>query len=164
MRRLSPLLLVLTAALACNEHPVRGVNEAVVDPFPCYVAGPEIGDASSSSTCLRLCAADVDPETPLVDVNCRVVAQDEEGLSSAVPVCEAIDGVPTPPAGETLCHVLRSDDGEETPSASDDLSQACIDAGMNVELEIIHVGEPPALTIKAICQLADTCELDTACL
>lgn len=84
-----------------------------------------------------------------------VVVVGEGGYEAPLPAYVDVDSAPTPPASEPLCVVLRSDDGELTATPLDDLSQACVDAGWNLEVEVVRADPPPGDAIEVMCRLAD---------
>jgi hypothetical protein len=113
-------------------------------------------------TCFPNCAADVDPDSPGLDVDCEVV---EEVLATdsttPVPACEVVDGAWAPPAGSTVCYGLRLDPGGQTPGALDDMSTACVEEGFNLEFKIVRTAPPPAgATISAACDLSANKKVD----
>jgi hypothetical protein len=60
------------------------------------------------------------------------------------------------PAGQEACFAARIDAGNGTPSEIDDMSQACVDGGSNLEIELLRGGEAAAGTFVAV-----TCDWST---
>lgn len=101
------------------------------------------GESPTEPACVDICVRDVSPETPVVDANCRVVEVRADMSSVEVPKCIQVMDNWQVPAGAGACFALRIDvDGAQTPSAIDDMSPECADAGANAEVMLVR-SEPP---------------------
>ena len=112
--------------------------------------------------CMPECVKDTDPETPLLDPECRIEESDPaSGQATVIPRCVKAGGEWAPPADATICHVLLVDRDGTTADPSDDLSEACQDEGWNLEFKIVRTAPAPAgSTITASCVLSDNSRLD----
>ncbi len=111
-------------------------------------------------SCMPSCVFDSDPELPLAQPNCELheVVGDTR---TPVPSCEEVDGVWTVPEGATVCFAELTDNSDATPSTLDDMSETCIDRGVNLEYRIER--SEPALfgaQIIATCQLSKNKRVD----
>ncbi|PCC67726.1 hypothetical protein SAMN02745121_02363 [Nannocystis exedens] len=102
------------------------------------------------SGCLSQCVEDVDAENATLEADCEVCDYDPvQHTCAPIVKCEAVMGEWTIPAGQEACFAVHGDSGAETPSMIDNLSQTCIDAGSNAQIEIVRTGEAPAGTFPA---------------
>ncbi len=103
--------------------------------------------------CMPACVADIDPETEGMQVECTVTEIIGETDRINLPTCERDgDGWATPAEG--ACFFVKTDD---------QLSEACAEAGQNLEFEVLRAdGEvaPSGSRIAAECQLSDKQETD----
>lgn len=99
--------------------------------------------------CMRACVADVDPQTPGLQVECRVEEVDRDGTRRPIPPC-APGG--TPPNTATVCWLPRSDDA---------LAEACRRQGFNLELRFPRTTPPaPGAIVDASCRLSEQPTVD----
>jgi hypothetical protein len=95
--------------------------------------------------CVTMCVADVDPSTVLTDVECEVqqtVPSPTGDLIVAVPECLADNAFPT--ADANVCWQALADRGGDSAETDDDMSDACIDEGWNLEVRLIRRDGHPA--------------------
>lgn len=103
-----------------------------------------------ASGCLPQCVEDVDAQTPTIETDCTVCDYDPvQHTCAAIVKCESVMGAWTIPAGQEACFAVHWDSGNDTPSEIDNLSQTCLDAGSNAQIEIVRNGEAPAGTFPA---------------
>ncbi|WAS97379.1 hypothetical protein [Nannocystis punicea] len=103
------------------------------------------------SGCLSQCVEDVDPENATVETDCEVCDYDPvQHVCAQIVPCEVVMDAWTIPAGQEACFAVLADDGTNTPSSLDNMSQACIDGGSNAEISVIRGGEAPAGTFVAV--------------
>ncbi|MCB9755897.1 MAG: VWA domain-containing protein [Myxococcales bacterium] len=109
--------------------------------------------------CFRACVDDAEPETPLLDPTCRVF-QNSSATDEVIELHECVldpdTSEPTPPPGASICFIYLLDRSGETPSALDDMSPKCVDAGWNLEFKLVHLGpETQRDWIGAKCVLSE---------
>ncbi len=107
--------------------------------------------------CMPSCVRDLDLSTPFADADCQLFDKLADGTTTEIGPCEEVGGVWTAPAGETACFAeLVDNDGTQTPSTLDDMSQDCSDKGLNLEFKIVRAGSAPSgSSVTATCQLTD---------
>jgi len=106
-------------------------------------------------TCFPACAADTDPSTEELEPSCTLIQESPNVDGSfdqiEVPPCEPDGSVP---AGVDSCYVALSGEARH---------EFCIDAGFNLELEIVRregVALPEGTAILPQCELTDDKALD----
>ena len=114
--------------------------------------------------CMPSCVADVDPVQEGTQVLCTLeeVYRDDNGaqVETKIPECGANDSVPM---GDDVCFVALTDKDGTTPTNSDDMQDACIDEGWNLEFRIVRrEGEPApgGASVSATCQLSQNKAVD----
>jgi hypothetical protein len=119
--------------------------------------------------CYANCAQDTNPNTATLEPECTVEEQSPGNPATVIDEClregdtYAIDpltgGYTMPSDAVNVCHAMRIDASQSTPSMSDDMSLECIDGNYNLEFAIERrPGFPAAAgtTIAADCLLADS--------
>jgi hypothetical protein len=79
------------------------------------------------------------------------------------PIPECVDAAGTIPDGQEVCYVALGDTGMNTPSTDDDLSQACLDLGWNLEFRVVRkegVAAPGGTQVSATCALSQDSDID----
>ena len=119
--------------------------------------------------CYYRCAADTDPETPVLDAACEV-EQNVPGVGErSVPEClrEADGAYAVDPASGSyvmpdseaeICFAVRTDTGDQTQDALDDIAAYCIDSGANLEFQLAYpagVLAPEGASTLATCVTSD---------
>ncbi|RMG93742.1 MAG: VWA domain-containing protein [Deltaproteobacteria bacterium] len=131
--------------------------------------------------CMPACVADTDPETPdRLDPDCIVEqVYPEGGGTEVIPPCvltcggspcapderDQADGWEFPSEEASACFRYLTDrwGAEGTPTKLDDMGDACIEEGWNLEFRIERrIGSPPpsGTRIQATCQLSQQEEID----
>jgi hypothetical protein len=86
------------------------------------------------------------------------------GINNNLEPCDVVDGQVIPPtAGGAACYHVKTDDDGLTPGTYDDLSEACVDDGWNLEFEIVRApGEVAAggTTVDATCEISEFPQVD----
>lgn len=112
--------------------------------------------------CMPECVADNDIEEGLQPL-CTLTQTSNDGsgtIEDNVPECGADGSVPD---GADLCFVNLVDQDGSTASTDDDMQQACIDAGWNLEFRVNRregVPAPGGAQISATCQLSSNTLVD----
>jgi hypothetical protein len=112
--------------------------------------------------CMPECVADNDIEEGLQPL-CTLTQTSNDGSGTVednVPECGADGSVPE---GADLCFVNLVDQDGSTASTDDDMQQACIDAGWNLEFRVNRregVPAPGGAQISATCQLSSNTLVD----
>lgn len=115
--------------------------------------------------CMRTCVADTDPASPnTVEPSCALEqrARDDNGLTTDTPIPEC-GGDDALPDGADVCYVALTDKTAATDSTADDMQQACIDEGWNLEFRLVRregVPAPGGAEVSATCQLSQNKSLD----
>jgi hypothetical protein len=113
--------------------------------------------------CYTECVADVDPAEDGLQVECYVEEQGPDSPTHEVPECELVgDTYEQPTADDNVCYIKRTD-ATQSGSALDDMSDACIDEGYNLEFELLRRPGFPAAggtSVSATCQLAEFSQLE----
>jgi hypothetical protein len=106
--------------------------------------------------CMPQCVRDTRPETPELEPNCQLFEENAAlGTRNPIPPCMEVNGQWVAPANATVCFALKTDQGGDTPSAIDDMSEECVSEGYNLEFELKRSAAAPAgTTIAAACELA----------
>ena len=129
---------------------------------PLDAIGASIAD-DVKPTCFPNCVADTDPDTELLEPACKIYEDDPlGGTHTEIALCDAgADGWAVP-AGQTVCWAARLDGAAKlTPSKLDDMSQACIDGGFNLEILLIRSAPAaPLAEISGACQLSPNKQQD----
>ena len=114
--------------------------------------------------CMPACVQDVDPVREGVQVSCTMTEtyHDDSGsiVKDNVPECEPDD---TLPEDADACWVALTDQSGTTPSGSDDMQDACIDDGWNLEFRVVRregVAARGGASVSATCQLSQNKAVD----
>jgi hypothetical protein len=114
--------------------------------------------------CMPSCVADQDPLTRQVEPQCVLNQQVPTGDGFiTTPIPECVDAAGTIPDGQEVCYVALGDSGMNTPSTDDDLSQACLDLGWNLEFRVVRkegVAAPGGTQVSATCALSQDSDID----
>jgi hypothetical protein len=120
--------------------------------------------------CYSRCAQDLDPNTATLEPECTVEEQ-QPGNNEIVVVDECMreggaytidlltGGYTMPSDNVNVCHAMRIDATQSTPSTADDMSSECSDLNYNLEFVIERRPGFPAAggtSITATCLLADS--------
>ena len=116
------------------------------------------GQPNLDPLCYPECAADLDGASGGLQPQCEVTL--EQGSASGridvdVPACGGVPSAPQIPDGSEVCWYARNDRVGSTPDPSDDVAQACLDAGTNLEIQIVRAGgtlEPGGTSVFAWCE------------
>jgi hypothetical protein len=146
MNKLARLLLALLF-FGCGDSTSAGTDSDTMTGAP--EEPPVELDASG---CVPKCVKDVDPATiSKVEADCEV-CDHPAGDETCQPLveCREVLGELHVPEGEAACFWFRFDDGFTSAYHLDDLSQACLDLGVNAEYFILRAGEAPAGTTVTV--------------
>ncbi len=124
--------------------------------------------------CYSKCAADHDPDTTILEPNCRVDLTVPGKASFEVPEClrdaqGAYASDPTtsrpvmPNDAVDACFATRVDAGMLSADPLDDLSAYCVESGFNLEFDLVFrpgVLPPAGHSVTATCDLADEPSVD----
>jgi hypothetical protein len=134
------------------------ISSACKEDFAPALAGvTEAIEKSLVPACMPGCVADVDPEAPGLQVDCRLTVQvptPPNGFEEfiLVPCVPSASGDPTIPPGETACVQTR------TGAA---MHPRCIDEGWNLEFVILWDGpRPPGTSFGPSCKLSQDKDVD----
>ncbi len=137
----------------------RNVYSICADDYTPALTGiaDQIGQQLQAA-CYPDCAADMNSSTPEVDPECEVYVGSE---MTPIQPCIDMQGVLFPPPGDTICYGVRGDqDGNQTPSSSDNLSPECAQKGYNLEFFTVQQGVPKPETIEVKCNHSKMKEVD----
>jgi hypothetical protein len=114
--------------------------------------------------CLRMCVADTDPDASGVQPDCRLTQtyRDEANELVEMTIAECDPGAVLP-EGQPLCWAPMTDQAGLTSTTSDDMHEACIEQGWNVEARIVRqegLARPDGEQIAYTCELSTNKELD----
>lgn len=119
--------------------------------------------------CFPRCVADTDPATTELDPLCTVTEEipNDNGFDQVdIPACD-VDTVNDTwdfPAGDAeACYRLLVDDSNPGGTGVDDMSQACVDEGWNLEFAIERKPGTRAVggsAVKATCKLSENRDID----
>ena len=112
--------------------------------------------------CMPVCVLDKDRSTPVLEPNCQVLEIDVEADSQhPLMPCDMLNFEWIIPAGQVRCFAELVDKDNQTPSQADQLGEACLAAGLNLEFAIISSEPvPPGVVFGAICEPTDNLALD----
>ncbi|MEX1367576.1 MAG: vWA domain-containing protein [Nannocystaceae bacterium] len=117
--------------------------------------------------CVKTCVADTDPIAAGVQPECSLteeyVALDGEIVRYPIPECEPTDDGYAVPEGVDACYRPLTDRGQATAQLDDDMSEACVEEGWNLELAIERrdgVIAPPGAQVQARCSVSSLKERD----
>ncbi|MEM6989873.1 MAG: hypothetical protein AAF721_05235 [Myxococcota bacterium] len=125
-----------------------------------------LGDAGRPSLtplCYPECAADLDLESGGLQPDCAVTQElgtAEGRVTRPIPACGGIPSAPEIPDGSDVCWYARIDRVGSTPDAADDVAPACLEAGNNLQIQIVRAGgtlEPGGTSISALCDPDPAC-------
>jgi hypothetical protein len=127
----------------------------------------------SRPACFTRCVADLDPDTALLEPECKVEQKSPSGERTAILEClRDADGYVIDPDTQRyampselvdVCYAALVDPGELTPDPHDDLSDECLDR--NYQLEFVFARRPgvevPSGTALVVsCSLSDFPQID----
>lgn len=121
------------------------------------------GQPNLAPLCVPECAADLDGASGGLQPECTVTQEqgsDDGRISFTVPPCRGVPAAPQLIDGSDVCWYPRIDRVGSTPDPADDVDPACIEAGTNLQIQIVRAGgtlEPGGTSIFA------ACEPDAAC-
>ncbi len=113
--------------------------------------------------CMPGCVADVDAVSEGLQPLCALIQTSNDGtgtLEVNIPECAADGSVP---GGADACFVSLVDQSSLTASPDDDMGQACINEGWNLEFRINRsagVPAPAGAQIRAVCELSQNTVVD----
>ena len=119
--------------------------------------------------CFPRCVADTDPATSELDPLCTVTEEvpNDNGFTQIdIPPCDVDTGADTwdfPGGDEEACYRLLVDQGNPGGNGVDDMSQACVDEGWNLEFAIERKPGTRAVggsSVKATCKLSENRDID----
>lgn len=107
--------------------------------------------------CMPVCVQDKEPRTTTLQPDCQVFEIDVEARTQqALLPCEEVQFEWVVPAGQVRCYAELIDRDNETPSPSDQISETCLEMGVNLEFLIVSSEPaPPEVAFGAICELSD---------
>lgn len=102
--------------------------------------------------CYPACVADLDPDTDGLQPVCTVTEElgtPQGRVTQGVPACGGSPDAPVVPPEAGACWYARTDRAGITASAADDVAVPCMDAGLNLEIEIVRdpASPPPGGTV-----------------
>ncbi len=106
--------------------------------------------------CMPYCVHDDEPRTTVVQPNCQMFVDVIDGDNIPIQECDEVKGEWIIPAGQVRCFAQRIDPAGLTFSEIDDMNEACIDHGSNLEFFVV-MSEP----LPAGAFLAGVCEPST---
>jgi hypothetical protein len=114
--------------------------------------------------CMRACVADVDPVQEGLQPQCVLEEsyRDENNdlITNKIPQCGAGDAIPQ---GAGVCYTPLTDKDGLTGTTDDDMQDACIDEGWNLEFRLVRregVPAPGGAQANATCQLSQNKAVD----
>ncbi len=113
--------------------------------------------------CMPNCVRDTEPgSTETLEPSCELYEENFlDNTRVAIAACNEVNGVWTVPAGKTVCFAMLTDQNSTTPSAIDDMSDACIDEGFNLEFKVVRsAAAAEGATLSAVCELSENKKLD----
>lgn len=134
------------------------------DNFAAAFAGlGEAGQPNLAPLCYPECAADLDGDSGGLQPQCEVTLEQGSAqgrITVDVPQCGGAPSAPQIPDGSEVCWYARNDRVGSTPDPSDDVAQACMDAGTNLEIQIVRAGgtqERGGTSVFAWCEPDESC-------
>jgi hypothetical protein len=108
--------------------------------------------------CYKNCAADIDPATEGLQVECFVEETVPSQPTELIPECRKVGGQwELPSAADNVCYFTRTDQ-TQSGDAIDDMADDCVEDGFNLEFELLRREGFPAAggsSVTATCELAD---------
>ena len=123
----------------------------------------EGGQPTLAPLCYPECVADLDTDSGGLQPQCVVTqafGTDEGRVTQAVAACTGIPSAPQIPEGSEVCWYPRIDRVGSTPELEDDVDARCIEAGSNIQVQIVRAGgtlEPGGTSILAYCEPDPAC-------
>ncbi|MBC8072190.1 MAG: VWA domain-containing protein [Deltaproteobacteria bacterium] len=114
--------------------------------------------------CVPQCAADREPSTPTLEVDCEVREQTpypNETIDVEIPSCSPDGQLPS--SEVDTCWIALVDREASTADDDDDLSEYCVEQGSNLEVRLVRRPGHPAVggtNVEISCARSSTPELD----
>ncbi len=148
-----------------NPELVTGRVASICDlDFATALAG--LGDAGRPTLaplCYPECVADLDGNSGGLQPECTVTQDfgtDDGRVTHNVPACGGVPAAPEIPQGSDVCWYPRLDRVGSTADVQDDVDPQCIEAGANMQIQIVRAGgtlEPGGTATLAWCEPDPAC-------